>query len=102
MTESEAVDQIEQNFDQFDKDKNGALSWFELSLAGQRSEAAKWMRNNLDEMSKLADTDEVTMSGRVTPRLQIFQDEHPASQGVSKYDIRAAKFILGEFHLNGK
>ncbi len=44
ITEREAVDQTEQNFDLFDADKNGALTWSELSVAGQSSAAASWMR----------------------------------------------------------
>ena len=49
ITDHEAVLQTEQNFDLFDEDNNGALTWAELSVAGQTSAAANWMRDNLDE-----------------------------------------------------
>ncbi len=101
ITDHEAVVQTEQNFDLFDEDKNGALTWAELSVAGQSSAAASWMRDNLDELSKLADVDIVTFSGQVTPRLQVFQDDRPAEDGITKLDIHAARFVLGDFPLMG-
>jgi hypothetical protein len=101
ITEREAVDQTDQNFDLFDADKNGALTWSELSVAGQSSAAASWMRENLDVMSTLADVDIVTFSGQVTPRLPVFQDDRPADDGITKLDIRAARFVLGDFPLMG-
>lgn len=92
----ETVEQVQQNFDQFDKDSSGTLSWFELSLAGQRVEGATWMRDNIEDLSKMADVDKVNESGVISKRPEFLRDVHPAKDGISKGDLRVAKFMFQE------
>lgn len=96
LTLVQTADQIQENFDQFDKDSSGTLSWFELSLAGQRVEGATWMRDNIEDLSKMADVDKVNESGVISKRPEFFRDEHPSKDGISKGDLRVAKFMFQE------
>lgn len=107
-----ALKELEDNFSKIDKDDSGALSFTELSWASQYSANARWAQKNIDVLSKVADTDVITLSSGIrsqgwkpTPPAEIkepgkhdlmpiFMDNHKAQEGISRNDIRTGKMLF--------